>query len=40
MTMASTFYDRSGNPIAYTVDGEHLYLLSGQPVAYFVAGHV
>jgi hypothetical protein len=28
------FYDRSGAPIAYCQDGEHIYLFSGRPVAY------
>lgn len=28
------FYSKSGQPIAYTEDGQHLYLFSGKPVAY------
>ena len=32
--MDINFYDSSGTPIAYTVDGEHIYLFSGNPVAY------
>lgn len=30
-----TFYNRYGKPIAYTDDGEYIYLFSGKPVAYF-----
>jgi hypothetical protein len=30
-----TFYNNSGKPIAYTEDGEHIYLFNGTPVAYF-----
>jgi len=29
-----TFYNRNGIPIAYTEDGEHIFLFSGEPVAY------
>lgn len=29
-----TFYNRNGKPIAYTEDGEHIFLFSGKPVAY------
>jgi hypothetical protein len=29
------FYDRNGMPVAYSEDGEHIYLFNGQPVAYF-----
>lgn len=29
------FYSSSGAPIAYSDDGEHIYLFSGKPVAYF-----
>ncbi len=32
--MSETFYDRNGTPIAYTTDGEHIYLFKGKPVAY------
>ena len=32
--MTMDFYDRSGAPIAYSDDGEHIYLFSGRPVAY------
>ena len=32
--MERTFYGRSGNAIAYTEDGVHIYLFSGKPVAY------
>ncbi len=28
------FYNRSGAPVAYCEDGEHIYLFSGKPVAY------
>ena len=31
-----TFYDRTGKPVAYTEDGTHVYLFTGEPVAYFV----
>ncbi len=30
-----TFYDESGSAVAYSDDGTHIYLFSGQPVAYF-----
>lgn len=30
-----TFYDSSGAPVAYSEDGQNIYLFSGQPVAYF-----
>ena len=29
-----TFYDSTGRAIAYTEDGEYIYLFSGEPVAY------
>ena len=34
MSRDLTFYDRTGKPIAYTEDGEHIYLFAGKPVAY------
>lgn len=33
--MVTTFYNRHGRAIAYTEDGEYLYLYSGTPVGYF-----
>lgn len=36
--MAIDFYSKSGKPIAYTDDGEHIYTFSGKPVAY-LDGH-
>jgi hypothetical protein len=30
----ATFYDQAGSPVAYTDDGKHIFLFSGQPVAY------
>jgi hypothetical protein len=30
-----TLYDRSGSPTAYSEDGKHFFLFTGQPVAYF-----
>jgi hypothetical protein len=35
-----TFYNKTGKPIAYTQDGEHIYLFNGSPVAYFHGGSV
>jgi hypothetical protein len=32
--MSITFYDRSGVPVAYSDDGTHVFLYSGDPVAY------
>lgn len=32
--MDLTFYNYTGRPVAYTDDGEHIYLFSGEPVAY------
>ena len=32
--MALDFYDLNGRPIAYTEDGIHIYLFSGEPAAY------
>jgi len=29
-----TFFDSDGTPVAYCVDGEAIYLFSGEPVAY------
>jgi hypothetical protein len=34
--MMLIFYDREGNPTVYTINGEDLYLFSGEPVAYFL----
>ena len=34
MSRDLTFYDKMGKPIAYTEDGEHIYLFTGKPVAY------
>lgn len=31
------FYDRKGEPVAYTEDGVHVYLFSGMPAAYIEA---
>ncbi|GEM_PF-223376 len=30
-----TFYDMNGDPVAYSEDGEYIYLFEGKPVAYF-----
>ena len=32
--MAIDFYSQAGEPIAYTDDGQHIYLFSGRPVAF------
>jgi len=32
--MSLDFFDRSGAAVAYSDDGEHIYLYSGKPVAY------
>jgi hypothetical protein len=32
-----TFYDRSGKAVAYSEDGQHVHLFSGEPVAYLDA---
>lgn len=32
--MNIAFYDRSGQAVAYSEDGEHIYLFSGEPIAY------
>jgi hypothetical protein len=32
--MEPTFYDQNGSPIAYTADGETIFLFEGEPVAY------
>lgn len=29
------FYDCNGTPVAYTEDGTHVYLFTGEPVSYF-----
>ncbi len=29
-----TFYDSKGRPVAYSEDGENIYLFTGEPVAY------
>ena len=34
MQMEIVFYDRSGVPVGYTEDRQHIYLYSGDPVAY------
>jgi len=36
--MSLDFYNKSGKPIAYTSDGEYLYLFNGKPVA-FLSGN-
>lgn len=36
--MAIDFYSKSGEPVAYTEDGQHIYLFSGRPVA-FLSGN-
>jgi len=38
--MELTFYDSTGAPIAYTADGKHIYLFSGEPVAFIDSGSV
>jgi hypothetical protein len=38
--MEFTFYDSNGKPIAYTQDGVHIYLFSGEPVAYLAGTSV
>ncbi|MDP2762641.1 MAG: hypothetical protein Q8O64_19945 [Sideroxyarcus sp.] len=37
--MTINFYNKTGKPIAYSEDGEFIYLFSGKPVAY-IAGDV
>lgn len=32
--MTAHFYDWRGNPLAYSEDGVHIYLFSGEPAAY------
>jgi hypothetical protein len=34
--MDITFYDSEGEPVAYSDDGVHIFLFSGEPVAYLV----
>lgn len=34
------FFDRAGRATAYTTDGTHLFLWSGEPVAYLAEGKV
>ncbi|WP_027416221.1 4-fold beta flower protein [Aneurinibacillus terranovensis] len=36
----TTFYNKRGEPIAYTQDGEHIYLFNGKPVAYLYQNSV
>ncbi len=38
--MSLDFYDKSGTPIAYTEDGEHIYTFDGRPVGYLSDGSV
>ena len=38
--MSFDFYDKTGRPIAYTDDGEHIYTFDGRPVAYLSDGSV
>lgn len=38
--MELTFYESNGKPVAYTEDGVHIYLFSGEPVAYLDEGSV
>ena len=38
--MELTFYNSTGRPVAYTDDGENIYLFSGEPVAYLADGAV
>lgn len=35
--MSITFYDRSGNVVAYSDDDVHIFLFSGEPIAYLDA---
>ena len=32
--METTFYEHTGRPVAYTQDGKHIFLFTGEPVAY------
>jgi len=34
------FYDRSGQPLAYSSDGKHIYTLEGTPVAHVDRGSI
>lgn len=36
--MSLDFYDKSGMPIAYSDDGEHIYTFGGEPVGYLSDG--
>jgi len=38
--MAIDFYSKSGKPVAYTDDGQHVYLFSGRPVAHLLGDAV
>lgn len=38
--MVFDFYNKSGKPIAYTADNQHIYLFSGRPVAYLAGNAV
>lgn len=34
--MPMEFYSKTGEPVAYSEDDEHLYLFSGAPVGYII----
>ncbi|HSN17440.1 MAG TPA: hypothetical protein VLV87_04450 [Gammaproteobacteria bacterium] len=38
--MQIVFYDQQGNAIAYSEDGEHVFLFGGEPIAYLDADAV
>jgi hypothetical protein len=38
--MDMTFYDREGNPVAYSEDGINIYLYNGDPVGYIDADSI
>ena len=40
MKIDMIFYDREGNPIAYSEDGVHIYLYNGDPVGYIDADSI